>query len=313
MSETRFDFKGKTVFISGASRGIGLAIGVRLAALGANVAIAAKTAEPHPKLPGTIFSAAKEIEAAGGRALPLVCDIRFEDQVEAAIAKTVATFGGLDILINNASAISLTPMTETPMKKFDLMNQINGRGTYLCTLKALPHLCESAKKGRNPHVLTLSPPLDMRPMWFEGHTAYSIAKYNMSLCTLGLSEEFKQYGIAVNSLWPLTAVATSAMTVIIPNPEDPPEELKYRNTDIMADAAAIMLSQNARIYTGQFVIDEALLRKSGVTDFSVYKINKNCPDDELAPDFFVPDDIYEHGNQAAVLRDFVRPTIKAKL
>ncbi|KAJ3249925.1 hypothetical protein HDU77_007268 [Chytriomyces hyalinus] len=308
---SQFEFRGKNVFISGGSRGIGLAIGVKLASLGANVCIAAKTADPHPKLPGTIFTAAKQIEDAGGRALPVLCDIRFEDQVNAAVSKAVAAFGGIDILINNASAISLTPMTETGMKKYDLMNQINGRGTYLCTLACLPYLRESAKKGRNPHVLTLSPPLDMRPMWFENHTAYSIAKYSMSMCTLGLAEEFRQYGIAVNSLWPLTAIDTSAMTVIIANPEDPPEELKYRNADIMADAAALMLCQDARNYTGQFVIDEALLRQVGVKDFTIYKINKNCPDEELAPDFFVPDDIYEAGNAPAVQQPFVMKTIKS--
>lgn len=193
--------KGKTVFITGASRGIGLAIGIACARLGANVAIAAKTAEPNPKIPGTIYTAANEITAAGGNSLPLICDIRFEDQVQAAISKTVEKFGGIDILINNASAISLTNTQETSVKKFDLMNQINGRGTWMTSKIALPHLLESAKKGRNPHVLNLSPPPDLRSMWFGPHVAYTMAKYSMSLCTIGLASELQEHGIAVNSLW----------------------------------------------------------------------------------------------------------------
>ncbi|KAJ3351698.1 hypothetical protein HDU83_008725 [Entophlyctis luteolus] len=256
------------------------------------------------KLPGTIYTAAKAIDAAGGRGLPLICDIRFEDQVKAAVEKTVQTFGGIDILINNASAISLTPMTETPMKKYDLMNQINGRGTYLCTLTCLPHLQASAKKGRNPHVLTLSPPLDMRPIWFENHTAYSIAKYSMSLCTLGLSREFAQYGIAVNSLWPLTAIDTAAMSVIV---DDASKNTvgRYRNAYIMADAAMVILSQNSREYSGNFCIDEAILRQQGVSDFSVYKLDKKCPDSELFPDFFVPEDIYSQAKAPPAKHEFV--------
>ncbi|KAJ3072263.1 hypothetical protein HDU98_003959, partial [Podochytrium sp. JEL0797] len=305
----QFDFKGKNVFISGGSRGIGLEIARKLAKLGANVAIAAKTAEPHPKLPGTIYTAADSITSAGGggRGLPLICDIRFEAQVYAAVAQTVATFGGIDILINNASAISLTSITSTSLKTFDLMNQINGRGTYLCTLACLPHLQESARKGRNPHVLTLSPPLDMRPFWFENHTAYSMAKYAMSLCTLGLSGDLRQFGIAVNSLWPLTAIDTSAMNVILDNAQ---EITKYRNADIMADAAALILCQDARAYTGNFVIDEAILRTVGVTDFSGYKLDKKCPDNELVPDFFVPEDIYAQAPGAVVARGFVCETVK---
>ncbi|KAJ3295178.1 hypothetical protein HDU79_009750 [Rhizoclosmatium sp. JEL0117] len=306
-NDHKYEFKGKNVFISGGSRGIGLEIALKLARLGANVAIAAKTAEPHPKLPGTIYTAAKEIDAAGGRGLPLICDIRFEDQVQAAVEKTVKEFGGIDILINNASAISMTPMTETPMKKFDLMNQINGRGTYLCTLTCLPYLQESAKKGRNPHVLTLSPPLDLRPFWFENHTAYSMAKYAMSLCTLGLAGEFKLYGIAVNSLWPLTAIDTAAMNVIL----DPSQKTnKYRSADIMADAAAVILSQDSTQYTGNFVIDETILRQQGVTNFDVYKLDKKCPDSDLVPDFFIPEDIYSSAAAPPAKRAFVLKTIK---
>ncbi|KAJ3123583.1 hypothetical protein HK100_011559 [Physocladia obscura] len=303
-----YEFKGKTVFISGGSRGIGLEIALTLAKLGANVAIAAKTADPHPKLPGTIFTSAKAIDDAGGRGLALVCDIRFEDQVKAAVEKTVATFGGIDILINNASAISMTPMTETPMKKFDLMNQINGRGTYLCTLTCLPYLRESAQRGRNPHVLTLSPPLDMRPMWFEPHTAYTIAKYSMSLCTLGLAQEFRQYGIAVNSLWPLTSIDTAAMNMILDE-----KMTQHRNAYIMADAAVVILSQDASDYTGNFCIDEAILRQQGVTDFSDYKLDKNCADSDLIPDFFIPEDIYEQAKAPPAKRDFVARVLRAKL
>ncbi|KAI9334283.1 hypothetical protein BDR26DRAFT_867157 [Obelidium mucronatum] len=305
--QPQFDFKGKTVFISGGSRGIGLEIGLKLAKFGANVAIAAKTAEPHPKLPGTIYTSAKAIDAAGGKGLPIVCDIRFEDQVNAAVAQTVKEFGGIDILINNASAISMTPMTETPMKKFDLMNQINGRGTYLCTLACLPYLRESAKKGRNPHVLTLSPPLDVRPFWFENHTAYSMAKYAMSLCTLGLSGEFKQYGIGVNALWPLTAIDTAAMTVIL---DESQKTIKYRSTDIMADAAVVILCQDARVYTGNFCIDEAILRQQGVNNFDAYKLDPTCPDAELVPDFFIPEDIYSQAKAPPAKREFVLKSLK---
>ncbi|KAJ3030317.1 UNVERIFIED_CONTAM: Hydroxysteroid dehydrogenase-like protein 2 [Siphonaria sp. JEL0065] len=298
-----YDFKGKNVFISGGSRGIGLDIALKLAKLGANVAIAAKTADPHPKLQGTIYTAAKAIDAAGGRGLPIICDIRFEDQVHAAVEKTVKEFGGIDILINNASAISLTPMTETPMKRFDLMNQINGRGTYLCTLACLPYLRQSAQKSRNPHVLTLSPPIDVRPFWFENHTAYSMAKFAMSLCTLGLSGEFRQYGIAVNALWPLTAIDTSAMNVIL---DESQKTNKYRAPSIMSDAAAVILSQDSRAYTGNFVIDEAILRQLGVTNFDVYKLDPKCPDLDLVPDFFIPEDIYAQArNGEIVKRDFV--------
>ncbi|KAJ3324886.1 hypothetical protein HDU76_013294 [Blyttiomyces sp. JEL0837] len=293
-----FSLKGKNVFITGASRGIGLAIAIKLAAQGANVAIAAKTAEPNPKLKGTIYTAAKDIEAAGGKALPIICDIRFEDQVYAAIEKTVQTFGGLDILINNASAISLTTTENTSVKKFDLMNQINGRGTWLTSKAAIPHLKKSAAAGRNPHILTLSPPLDMRPHWFEGHVAYSMAKYSMSLCTLGLAGELRDAGIAVNSLWPLTAIDTAAMSnVITPGVAaeigDPTLDPKMRTAEIMADAAFAILSQDSTKYTGQFTIDEYVLRYQGVTNFDKYKTHADSSDDELTPDFFLPDNPYD--------------------
>ncbi|KAL2917436.1 hypothetical protein HK105_203102 [Polyrhizophydium stewartii] len=280
--------KGKVVFITGASRGIGLAIALRAARDGACVAIAAKTADPNPKLPGTIYSAAAEIERAGGRALPLVCDIRFEDQVEAAIKKTVEAFGGIDIVVNNASAISLTNTTETTIKKFDLMNQINGRGTWVTTKLALPHLRESARRGRNPHVLVLSPPPDLRPMWFTPHVGYSMAKYAMSLAVIGLAGELAEDKIAVNALWPMTSVETAAMTNVI----DPGMAAKSRNTDIMADAAYVILNQPSDKYTGNFVIDETILRLQGITDFSKYKIDPKCADEELTLDFFLPENPY---------------------
>ncbi|KAJ3107152.1 hypothetical protein HDU96_008006 [Phlyctochytrium bullatum] len=297
MSATpNFDFRGKNVFITGGSRGIGLAIAVRLGKAGCNVAIAAKTADPNPKLPGTIFTAAKEIDAAGGRGLPILCDIRFEDQVERAVAETVKAFGGIDILINNASAISLTNTQETTLKKFDLMNQINGRGTWLVSKVCLPHLLESARLGRNPHILTLSPPLDMRQMWFEPHVAYTMAKYSMSLCTLGLSGELRTQGIAVNSLWPKTAIDTAAVSnVITPSyvPDAPATRLPMRTPQIMADAAYVLLSQDAREYTGQFAVDEYVLRFQGVRDFKRYRTDPQCREEEIALDFFVPENPWD--------------------
>ncbi|KAJ1942115.1 Hydroxysteroid dehydrogenase-like protein 2, partial [Linderina macrospora] len=250
---------GKVLFITGASRGIGKAIAIRAAQDGASVAIAAKTADPNPKLPGTIFSAAKEIEAAGGKALPIQCDIRDEKQVQAALEKTVAKFGKIDIVINNASAISLTPTEKTDVKRYDLMHSINGRGTWLVSKLALPYL----KKSDNAHILNLCPPLSMEEKWFAPFPAYTIAKYNMSLCVLGMAGEFRQYGIAVNGLWPLTMVETAALKIAA----DGMEERKSRKVEIMSDAAHIILTKNAREFSGNFCLDELLLRKHGVTDF----------------------------------------------
>ncbi len=270
---------GKTLFITGASRGIGLAIAKRAALDGANIVILAKTTEANPKLPGTIYSAAEEIEAAGGRALPLAVDIRDDNAVFAAVAQAVQTFGGIDVLINNASAISLTNTEATPMKRFDLMNGINARGTYLCTAACLPELKESAAAGRKPQVLTMSPPLSMKTHWFAPHTAYSMAKYGMSLCTLGHAGEFKKLGIAVNSLWPRTAIATAAMQMI------PGVDIALcRTPEIMADAAYCVLT-NGAFETGNFYIDDAVLAAHGFTDLDRYAVtpgNKN-----FLPDFFV--------------------------
>ena len=273
---------GKTFFISGASRGIGLAIALRAARDGANVAVVAKTVEPHPKLPGTIFSAAEDIEKAGGRALPLVCDIRFEDQVFDAVEKTVAAFGGIDVCVNNASAISLTPTLKTDMKRYDLMNGINGRGTFLCSKATIPHL----KRSSNPHILTLSPPLDIDAKWFAPHVAYTIAKYTMSLCTLGMAEEFRQDGIAVNSLWPLTTIDTAAVRNLLGGET---VARVSRKPEIIADAAYVILNRPSRECTGNFFIDEEVLRSEGVEDFSIYA---HDPDAVLAPDFFIPDESF---------------------
>jgi citronellol/citronellal dehydrogenase len=273
--------KGRTLFITGASRGIGLAIALRAARDGANIAVAAKTAEPHPRLPGTIYTAAGEIEAAGGRALPVVCDIRFEDQVQAAVAKAVETFGGIDICINNASAISLTPTEQTDAKRFDLMVGINTRGTFLVSKACIPHL----RKVENPHILMLSPPLDLQPKWFERHLAYSIAKYGMSLCVLGLAAELKKDGIAVNALWPRTTIATAAVNNLLGGDA---MMRRSRKPEIVADAAHLILTQPAGNFTGRFVIDDTFLHEfGGVTDFTRYSVD---PSVELSPDFFVPDD-----------------------
>ncbi|HEX3552939.1 MAG TPA: NAD(P)-dependent oxidoreductase [Thermoanaerobaculia bacterium] len=263
------DLKGRTLFITGASRGIGLAIARRAAADGANVAIAAKTTEPHPKLPGTIHTAAAAIEQAGGRALPLAVDIRDEGQVHAAVAKTVETFGGIDVLVNNASAINLTGTLETPMKRFDLMWGVNARGTFVCTQACIPHL----RKSPNPHVLTLSPPLNLDPRWFKHHTAYTISKYGMSLCVLGLAEEFKDDGIAINALWPRTVIATAALAML--GGITPPE--KCRKPEIVADAAHVILTRDSRCCTGNFYIDEDVLREAGVTDFEKYAVQPGQP------------------------------------
>ncbi len=271
---------GKTLFITGASRGIGLAIALRAARDGANIAIAAKTAEPHPKLPGTIYTAAQEIEAAGGKALPLIVDVRDEQNVEEAIQKTVDTFGGIDILVNNASAIGLTPTEATPMKKYDLMHSINTRGTFLCSQKAIPHL----KKSDNPHVLNLSPPLNMETRWFENHVAYTMAKFGMSMCVLGMAGEYKSAGIAFNALWPRTAIATAAVN----NHLGGDAVMKIsRTVDIMADAAHVILTKDSREYTGNFCIDDEVMESVGVTDLKKYQVNPELSIDQLAPDFFV--------------------------
>ena len=273
--------KGKTLFISGASRGIGLAIALRAARDGANVAVAAKTAEPHPRLPGTIHTAAADIEKAGGKALPLVCDIRFEEQVAAAVEECVAKFGGIDICVNNASAIQLTGTLQTDMKRYDLMNGINARGTYLVSRTVIPHL----KRAANPHVLMLSPPLDMNARWFKGHTAYSMAKYGMSMCVLGMSAEFADEGIAFNALWPRTGVATAAIRNALAGDEG---MRRCRTPDILADAAYMIFNKPAREFTGRFLIDDTFLAENGVTDFDKYRVD---PTKDLMPDFFVPDSI----------------------
>ncbi|HSN33533.1 MAG TPA: NAD(P)-dependent oxidoreductase [Ideonella sp.] len=271
---------GRTLFITGASRGIGLAIARRAAADGANVAIAAKTTEAHPKLPGTIFSAAGEVDAAGGHALPVQCDIRDEASVQEAVAQTVERFGGIDILVNNASAISLTNTEATPMKRFDLMFGVNVRGTYLCTQVCLPHLRRSAVAGRNPHVLNMSPPLSMREHWFRNHVAYTMAKYGMSECTLGHAGEFRPFGIGVNSLWPRTAIATAALQMI------PGVDLgRCRKPEILADAAWWILTSDARTTSGEFFIDDAVLAEHGVTDLDRYSVTPGTTD--FVPDFFV--------------------------
>jgi len=271
--------KGKTLFITGASRGIGLAIARRAAKDGANVAVAAKSAEPHKHLPGTIYSAAEEIEAAGGQALPIVCDIRFEEQVRAAVDRTVEKFGGIDICVNNASAISLTGSEATEMKRWDLMHQINARGTFLTSKTCLPHL----KKAENPHVLMLSPPLDMSAKWFAPHVAYTMAKYGMSLCVLGMAQEFKAEGIAFNALWPRTAIATAAVKFALGG--DAMMQAS-RTPEILADAAHLIFTRPSRECTGNFFIDDILLYENGVTDFEQYRVD---PSKKLAPDFFVPD------------------------
>jgi citronellol/citronellal dehydrogenase len=274
------NLNGKTLFITGASRGIGLAIAKRVARDGANIVIAAKTAEANPKLPGTIHSAAAEIEAAGGKALALQTDIRDEANVLAAVEQAVARFGGIDILVNNASAISLTPTPQTPMKRFDLMFGVNVRGTYLCTQACLPHLVKSAQAGRNPHVLNMSPPLSMKPRWFAPHVAYTMAKYGMSECTLGHAAEFAPLGIGVNSLWPRTAIATAALQMI------PGVDLaRCRTPEILADAAYLILTSDAKATTGNFYIDDTLLAQHGVTDLEKYSVTPGTKD--FVPDFFV--------------------------
>ena len=271
------NLKGKTLFITGGSRGIGLAIAKRAAADGANVTIAAKSTEPHPKLEGTIYTAAEEIEQAGGKALPLAVDIRDEQLVSDAVAKTVETFGGIDILINNASAISLTPTLHTEMKRYDLMHQINTRGTFMVSKACVPHL----KKADNPHVLNLSPPLNMEAKWFAPHVAYTMAKFGMSMCVLGMAEEFKRDGIAFNALWPRTAIATAAVKNLLGGDA---AIRGSRKPEIMADAAHIILTRNSWDFTGNFYVDDEVLASEGITDLSGYAID---PDAGLLPDFFV--------------------------
>jgi citronellol/citronellal dehydrogenase len=271
---------GKKIFITGGSRGIGLAIALRAAADGASIAIAAKTAEENPKLPGTIFSAAKEIEAAGGTALPIQCDIRDEAAIEAAVAKAAEQFGGLDILINNASAINLTPTEKTPAKRFDLMFDVNVRGTFLTSQAVIPYLRESAKAGRNPHILTLSPPLSMSPKWFKNHVAYTMSKYGMSMCVLGMSEEFKREGIAVNALWPRTAIDTAALQMI------PGVDTDFcRKPEILSDTAYIILNRDAKTTTGNFFVDDEVLASEGITDLEKYSVKPGTTDFLL--DFFL--------------------------
>jgi citronellol/citronellal dehydrogenase len=270
------DLKGKTLFITGASRGIGKAIALRAAADGANVVIAAKTAEPHPKLPGTIYTAAAEVEAAGGKALPLVVDVRDEARVASAVEAAAAHFGGLDVLVNNASAINLTGTLATPMKRFDLMWGVNARATFACSQAAIPHL----RKAANPHILILSPPLDLAPKWFAPHLAYSLSKFGMSLCVLGLAEEFRADGIAVNALWPRTVIITAALAML--GGMVPPENC--RKPEIVADAAHAILTRDSRAATGNFFIDDEVLAAAGVTDFDKYAARPGAP---LLPDLFL--------------------------
>lgn len=274
------ELEGKTLLITGASRGIGLAIGLRAARDGANVAVLAKTSEPHEKLTGTIYTAAADIAAAGGKALAIQCDIRDDEQIAEAVGKTIDAFGGIDICVNNASAISLTKLADTDPKRIDLMFGINTRGTLLVTKACLPHLRNSV----NPHVLMLSPPLDMKTQWFSGHVAYSIAKYGMSLAVLGLAQELAEDGIAVNALWPRSTIATAAIEYVLGG-----EKLMKmsRKPDILADAAHLVFQQDAKTFTGQFLIDDSFLHDfGGVTDFEPYKV---VPGGPLAPDFFVPE------------------------
>ncbi len=265
--------QGKTLFITGASRGIGRAIALRAARDGANIAICAKTVAPHPKLPGTIHSVAAEIEAADGKALAIQLDVRDPDNILAAVTQCAEHFGGIDICINNASAISLTATTETPVRRFDLMFGCNVRGTFLVSQACIPHLLKSSEAGRNPHILNLSPPLSMDPGWFEHHVAYTMSKYGMSMCTLGMAAEFKQAGIAVNSLWPRTTIATAAVEFNFPE-----DVLKAsRTTGIMSDAAHVILTSDSRAHTGNFYLDESVLRRAGVTDFEQYAISPGTP------------------------------------
>lgn len=274
------NLSGKTLFISGASRGIGLAIAKRAARDGANIVIAAKTKEPHPRLPGTIYTAAEEIESSGGKALPLIVDVRFEDQVEAAIEATISKFGGLDILINNASAINLSDTDSLSMKNYDLMHSINTRGTFLCSKKAVPYL----KKSENPHVINLSPPLNMETRWFQNHVGYTMAKFGMSMCVLGMHSEYKRFGIAFNALWPRTAIATAA---VVNHLGGEVMMAKSRTPEIMADAAYIIMNRDSKKFTGNFCIDDEILNSEGITDLVKYQVDQNLDISDLVPDFFI--------------------------
>jgi citronellol/citronellal dehydrogenase len=268
--------KNKTLFISGASRGIGHAIGMRAARDGANIVIAAKTVEPHPKLPGTIYSAAEDIEKAGGRALPLVIDVRDENSIRDAVEKAIEFFGGIDILVNNASAIRLTGTLDTPMRKFDLMHQVCVRGTFACSQACIPHL----RNAENPHILNIAPPLNMEPRWFKNHVAYTMAKYGMSMCVLGMAEELKEDGIAVNALWPKTTIATAAMVLV----GGPDSLAQCREPAIMADAAHAILTRPSYECTGNFFIDEEVMVEEGCEDLDRYSVVAGA---ELLPDFFL--------------------------
>ena len=274
------NLKGKTIFITGASRGIGKAIGLRAARDGANVVIAAKTAEVHPKLEGTIYTAKAEIEAAGGKALACIVDVRFEEQVQEAVKLAVATFGGIDVLVNNASAISLTGTVDTAMKRYDLMHGVNTRGTFVCSQACIPHLA----KSDNPHILNISPPLNMEARWFGPHVAYTMAKFGMSMCVLGMAEELKGQKIAVNALWPRTVIATAAVQNLLGGDATMKGS---RKPDIMADAAYAMLTRKSTEFTGNFCVDETLLREAGTTDFSAYSMTPGIKDSELLPDYFL--------------------------
>ena len=289
------DLKNKTLFVTGASRGIGKAIALRAACDGANIAVVAKTDQPHPKLPGTVHTAVEEIQDAGGQALACVTDIRFEDQVRAAVDATVERFGGIDILVNNASAIQLTGTLDTPLKRFDLMNAVNVRGTFLCSQVCLPHLVHA----HNPHILNLAPPLCMEPRWFKNHVAYTMSKYGMSLCVLGMAEEFREQGVAVNALWPKTAIATAAIANLLGGEE---AIRGCRRPEIVADAAYhVLTADNCRL-TGQFLIDEDVLRESGVTEFDQYAV---CPGEPLLSDLFVDESARSRGPARP---DTIRPS-----
>jgi citronellol/citronellal dehydrogenase len=269
--------QGKTLLITGASRGIGLAIALRAARDGANIVVVAKTERPDPRLPGTIHTAVEQINEAGGNGLACACDIRFDEQVQAAVEKAVATFGGIDVLLNNASAIHLSGTLDTPMKRYDLMHDINTRGTFLCSRACLPHLL----KASNPHILNIAPPLNIETKWFAPHLAYTMAKFGMSLCVLGMSGEFRERGVAVNALWPKTVIATAAVQNLLGGGD---VVKRSRRPEIMADAAHLLLTRNSRECTGNFFVDEDVLRQAGITEFDKYSVT---PGSDLIPDFFV--------------------------